>query len=85
MLLIWHRRQETFAEVLFVAYLKGNITSLAVGDLILPEDASFEPFDVSWLLVSLSRPWFTWVPARSTGEPSQPRRSVFGGRDCLLS
>ena len=47
MLLIWHRRQETFAEVLFAAYLKGNISSLAVGDLSLPEDASFVPFDVS--------------------------------------
>ena len=47
MLLIWHRRQETFAEVLFAAYLKGNISSLAVGDLSLPEDAFFVPFDVS--------------------------------------
>ena len=47
MLLIWHRKQETFAEALFAAYLKGNVTPLAVGDLSLPEDASFVPLDVS--------------------------------------
>jgi hypothetical protein len=46
-LLIWLRKQETFAETLFAAYLRGNITSLAVGDLSLPEDAHFSPFDVS--------------------------------------
>lgn len=47
MLLILHRKQETFAEMLFAAYLKGNITPFAVGDLSLPEDACFSPFDVS--------------------------------------
>jgi hypothetical protein len=47
MLPIWHRKQETFAETLFAAYLKGNITPLVVGDLSLPEDACFAPFDVS--------------------------------------
>jgi DNA repair/transcription protein MET18/MMS19 len=39
------QRQETFAEALFAAYLKGNVTPLAVGDLSLPEDACFMPFD----------------------------------------
>jgi hypothetical protein len=47
MLLLWHRKQETFAKTLFAAYLKGNITVLAVGDLSLPEDAPCAPFDVS--------------------------------------
>jgi hypothetical protein len=47
MLLIRHRKQETFAKTLFAAYLKGNINPLAVGDLSLPEDACFVPFDVS--------------------------------------
>jgi len=47
MLLIWHRKQKTFAETLFAAYLKGNMIPLAVGDLSLPEDAYFAPFDVS--------------------------------------
>jgi len=47
MLLIGHRKQETFAKTLFAAYLKGNLTSLAVGDLSLAEDACFAPFDVS--------------------------------------
>jgi hypothetical protein len=47
MLQIWHRKQETFAKTLFAAYLKGNVTLLAVGDLSLPEDACFTPFDVS--------------------------------------
>jgi hypothetical protein len=46
-ILIWHRKQEAFAGALFAAYLEGNVTSLAVGDLNLPEDASFVPFDVS--------------------------------------
>ncbi|KAH9990918.1 ARM repeat-containing protein [Russula vinacea] len=39
------QRQETFAEALFAAYFKGNVTPLAVGDLSLPEDAHFMPFD----------------------------------------
>lgn len=39
------QKQETFAETLFAAYLKGNIAPLAVGDLSLPEDACFTPFD----------------------------------------
>jgi hypothetical protein len=56
MLLIWHRKQETFAATLFAAYLKGNITPLAVGDLSLPEDAHFSPFDVSQLLIPVSHP-----------------------------
>ncbi len=47
MLLIGHRKQETFAETLFAAYLKGNIIPLTVGDLSLPEDGYFAPFDVS--------------------------------------
>lgn len=47
MFLIWYRKQETFAKTLFAAYLKGNITSLAVGDLSLPEEACCAPFDVS--------------------------------------
>jgi hypothetical protein len=43
---MWHRKQATFAEKLFPAYLKGNITPLAIGDLELPGDARFAPFDV---------------------------------------
>ena len=84
-LLIWHRRQETFAEALFAAYLKGNVTPLAVGDLSLPEDAYFMPFDVSQLLISAYCPRFIYVPARRTGEPSQSRLSDFGVRNSLLS
>ena len=85
MSLIWHRKQEAFAETLFAAYLKGNITSLAVGDLSLPENACFAPFDVSQLLVPVSYPKLIFVPARRTGVPSQSRRSVFGVCDCLPS
>ncbi len=62
MLLILHRKQETFAETLFAAYLKGNITLLAVGDLSLPEDACFSPFDVSLLFISVSQPRLICIP-----------------------
>lgn len=85
MLLTWHRKQETFAERLFAAYLKGIITPFAVGDLSLPEDACFAPFDVSWLLISVFRPRLICVPARRIAEPSQSHRSVFGVRDSLPS
>ena len=44
--LFWNRKQETFAEALFPAYMKGNIAPLAVGDLSLPEGTHFAPFDV---------------------------------------
>ncbi|KAH9976079.1 Dos2-interacting transcription regulator of RNA-Pol-II-domain-containing protein [Russula compacta] len=39
------QRQGSFAETLFAAYMKGNITPLAVGDLSLPADTCFAPFD----------------------------------------
>ncbi|KAI9458702.1 ARM repeat-containing protein [Russula earlei] len=39
------QRQETFAETLITAYMKGDITSLAVGDLSLPTERCFAPFD----------------------------------------
>jgi hypothetical protein len=84
-LLIRYRKQETFAETLFAAYLKGNVTSLAVGDLSLPEDACFTPFDVSHLLIPVSHPRLICVQACCTGGPSQSRRPVFGVRDGLPS
>ncbi|KAI9444495.1 ARM repeat-containing protein [Lactarius indigo] len=39
------QKQETFASTLFAAYLKGEIATLAVGDLSLPADTRFAPFD----------------------------------------
>ncbi|KAI0306124.1 ARM repeat-containing protein [Multifurca ochricompacta] len=39
------QKQETFVNSLFAAYFKGDITPLAVGDLNLPTDAHFAPFD----------------------------------------
>ncbi|KAI0282989.1 ARM repeat-containing protein [Russula brevipes] len=39
------QKQKTFSETLFAAYLKGDIAPLAVGDLSLPADAHFAPFD----------------------------------------
>ncbi|KAN0138202.1 ARM repeat-containing protein [Lactarius tabidus] len=39
------QKQETFASTLFAAYLKGEIAPLAVGDLRLPSDPRFAPFD----------------------------------------
>jgi len=51
MLLIGFRKQETFAETLIAAYMKGNFTPLAVGDLGLPADTHFAPFDVSQELI----------------------------------
>lgn len=41
------QKQETFASTLFAAYLKGEIAPLAVGDLSLPADTRFAPFDPS--------------------------------------
>ncbi|KAF8268710.1 ARM repeat-containing protein [Lactarius quietus] len=39
------QKQETFASTLFAAYLKGEIAPLAVGDLSLPAEIHFAPFD----------------------------------------
>ncbi len=66
MLLIGHRKQETFAETLFAAYLKGNIIPLTVGDLSLPEDGYFAPFDVSLLFIPVS------VPGSFVSQPAAP-------------
>ncbi|KAH9059086.1 ARM repeat-containing protein [Lactarius vividus] len=41
------QKQETFASTLFAAYLKGEVATLAVGDLSLPADTRFSPFDLA--------------------------------------
>jgi hypothetical protein len=76
MLFCWYRKQEKFAATLFSAYLKGEIVPLAVGDLSLPENPQFSPFDVSPGLAGvLSR--LICRPAFLIGEPSQSRLPVF--------
>ncbi|KAH9161567.1 ARM repeat-containing protein [Lactarius sanguifluus] len=41
------QKQETFASTLFAAYLKGEVATLAVGDLSLKADTRFSPFDLA--------------------------------------
>ncbi|KAH9041287.1 ARM repeat-containing protein [Lactarius pseudohatsudake] len=41
------QKQETFASTLFAAYLKGEVATLAAGDLSLPADTRFSPFDLA--------------------------------------
>jgi hypothetical protein len=74
--ILWYRRQEKFAAALFSAYLKGEIAPLAVGDLSLPENPHFVPFDVRQVLPAFCPRLICW-PAFLTGEPNQSRFPVF--------
>ena len=84
MQLFWHRKQQTFAETLFPVYMKGNTAPLAVGDLSLPEDTHFAPFDVRRRLAPMSDPGFIRSPGQHTGGPIQSHRIVFRRCDSLL-
>jgi hypothetical protein len=53
--------------MLIAAYMKGNFTPLTVGDLSLPADTHFAPFDVSKKLIILGcGTKFNISPARRT-------------------
>lgn len=65
--------------------MKGNIIPLAVGDISLPVDTGFAPFDVRYLPTPTSDPKPICSSDQRRGEPIQSHRSIFRKRDSILS